>query len=78
MSEGRFEQEYYASVYPDYARQNPPRKLQFYRELVERVAPLRAPMRILDIGCAFGAFLSALDVAINRLKRAGFGASTFR
>jgi len=61
MSEGRFEQEYYASVYPDYARQNPPRKLQFYRELVERVATLRAPMRILDIGCAFGAFLSALD-----------------
>jgi SAM-dependent methyltransferase len=61
MSEARFEQEYYASVYPDYARQNPPKKLQFYRQLVERVAPLRSPVRVLDIGCAFGAFLSALD-----------------
>jgi SAM-dependent methyltransferase len=61
MSEARFEQEYYASVYPDYARQNPPKKLRFYRELVERVAPLRAPVRVLDIGCAFGAFLAALD-----------------
>ncbi|HKO22883.1 MAG TPA: class I SAM-dependent methyltransferase [Candidatus Eisenbacteria bacterium] len=61
MSEERFEQGYYDSVYPNYARQNPPKKLRFYREMVERVAPVRAPVRVLDIGCAFGAFLSALD-----------------
>jgi SAM-dependent methyltransferase len=59
--EGRFEQGYYAAVYPDYARQNPPRKLRFYRRLVERDAPAGGAVRILDIGCAFGAFLSSLD-----------------
>lgn len=73
--EGRFEEGYYAAVYPDYARQNPPRKLRFYREMVERVAlpagsgsgtgggarPADAPVRLLDIGCAFGAFLASLD-----------------
>lgn len=58
--EERFEQGYYERVYPDYARQNPPRKLRFYRRLVERGAPSGRAPRILDIGCAFGAFLSSL------------------
>ena len=65
-AEGRFEQDYYDTVYPDYARQNPPRKLHFYRELVERVAPRDRTPRVLDIGCAFGAFLSALNPGWDR------------
>jgi SAM-dependent methyltransferase len=64
--EGRFERGYYESVYPDYARQNPPRKLRFYRSLVERVVPPGRAPRILDIGCAFGAFLAALDPGWRR------------
>lgn len=59
--DGPFERQYYETVYRDYSRQNPPRKLLFYRGLVERTAPTGRPPRILDIGCAFGAFLSALD-----------------
>lgn len=61
-----FEREYYETVYRDYSRQNPPRKLRFYRRLVERAAPAGRASRILDIGCAFGAFLSALDPAWRR------------
>jgi len=60
-NEGRFEREYFETVYRDYSRQNPPRKLHFYRRLVEKVAPQNRPARVLDIGCAFGAFLSSLD-----------------
>jgi SAM-dependent methyltransferase len=71
--EARFEREYYEAVYPDYSRQNPPRKLGFYRRLVERVAPLDHPARILDIGCAFGDFLSMLDPGWER-----FGADVSR
>ena len=56
-----FEQEYFEANYRNYARQNPPWKLRFYRGLAERVAPAGRAPRILDIGCAFGAFLSALD-----------------
>jgi len=57
----QFEREYYESHYRDYARQNPPRKLKFYRRLAERAAGGKATPRVLDVGCAFGAFLSALD-----------------
>ena len=64
--EGPFERKYFETVYRDYSRQNPPRKLRFYRRLVERVGPTDRPARILDIGCAFGAFLSALDPAWHR------------
>lgn len=59
--DARFEESYFDSVYPDYSRQNPPRKLAFYRRLAERVAPPGGTVRILDVGCAFGTFLSALD-----------------
>lgn len=61
-----FERDYYETVYRDYGRQNPPRKLRFYRRLVERATPAGRPPRILDIGCAFGAFLSALDPTWQR------------
>jgi SAM-dependent methyltransferase len=60
-AEGPFEQRYYETAYRNYSRQNPPRKLRFYRGLVERGAPTDRAPRILDIGCAFGAFLSALN-----------------
>jgi len=60
-NEGRFEREYFETVYRNYSRQNPPRKLRFYRRLVQSVAPQDRPARILDIGCAFGKFLSSLD-----------------
>jgi len=59
--EGAFEREYYEANYRDYARQNPARKLRFYRRLAERASEGTSSPRILDIGCAFGAFLSALD-----------------
>ena len=64
--EGPFERKYFETVYRDYSRQNPPRKLRFYRRLVERMAPVGRPPRILDIGCAFGGFLSALDPTWQR------------
>jgi SAM-dependent methyltransferase len=62
----RFEREYYEANYRDYARQNPPRKLRFYRGLAERAAAGKPSPRILDFGCAFGAFLSALDPGWRR------------
>ena len=64
--EKRFEREYYEANYRDYARQNPPRKLQFYRGLAERAVAGKPSPRILDFGCAFGAFLSALDSTWRR------------
>ena len=63
---GKFEREYYEAHYRDYARQNPPRKLRFYRRLAERAAAGNPTPRILDVGCAFGAFLSALDPGWRR------------
>ncbi|TMQ54172.1 MAG: class I SAM-dependent methyltransferase [Candidatus Eisenbacteria bacterium] len=74
VPEARFEREYYETVYPNYSRQNPPRKLRFYRRLVERVAPIGRVPRILDIGCAFGVFLSALN---PKWRRFGTDVSQF-
>ena len=69
QGEARFERDYYESVYPNYTRQNPPRKLGFYRRLVGKAVPQGSSPRLLDVGCAFGAFLSSLDP-----KWARFGA----
>lgn len=63
---GAFERDYFEKVYRNYARQNPPRKLRFYRSIVDRVAPKDRDPRILDIGCAFGAFLSHLPPSWSR------------
>jgi len=73
-AEGAFERDYFEKTYRDYARQNPDRKLRFYRGLVERVAPRDRAPRILDIGCAFGLFLSSLD---SRWERFGIDVSGF-
>jgi len=64
--DGTFERDYFEKTYRNYARQNPPRKLRFYRRLVEGAAPRARNPRVLDIGCAFGAFLSELDPAWER------------
>ena len=58
-----FDQSYYATSYADYDRQNPPRKLAYYRDLVTRaLSPSAATApTVLDLGCAFGRFLAALD-----------------
>jgi SAM-dependent methyltransferase len=79
-----FDREYYEKNYGSYERQNPPRKMEFYRSLLERHA--RRGGRILDVGCAFGTFLGSLgpewerfgsdvsEYAIERAKRAVPGA----
>jgi SAM-dependent methyltransferase len=63
---GTFEKDYFENTYRNYARQNPRRKLRFYRGIVERAAPRDHTPRILDIGCAFGGFLSELNPAWQR------------
>jgi len=65
---------YFEQQYRNYRRQNPPRKLHFYRELVEAAAAGRARPRILDLGCAFGLFLSTLG---DRWDRFGVDASDY-
>jgi SAM-dependent methyltransferase len=59
-----FEADYYERNYRSYARQNPPKKMTFYRRLLEQAraaSNMGEPPRVLDIGCAFGTFLSSLD-----------------
>ena len=63
---GRFERTYFDEAYRDYAAQNPPRKLRFYGELAARGARGADGARILDVGCAFGAFLAWLGPAWSR------------
>jgi SAM-dependent methyltransferase len=72
--ESQFERDYFEKTYRNYSRQNPHRKLRFYRGLVEGAAPRDRTPRILDIGCAFGAFLSELDPG---WKRFGIDVSEF-
>lgn len=70
----QFEQEYFARHYRDYERQNPPRKLAFYRQLIEPAAVGVARPRVLDLGCAFGRFLEALG---PKWERYGLDVSQF-
>jgi SAM-dependent methyltransferase len=70
----RFEREYFERSYRSYRLQNPPRKLAFYRGLVEKAAARHRRPRILEIGCAFGDFLAALD---GRWVRSGLDASEY-
>jgi SAM-dependent methyltransferase len=69
-----FDRSYYVTSYRDYERQNPSRKLEFYGSLVELAIQGRDKPRILDIGCAFGTFLSRLD---SRWERYGIDASEY-
>ena len=65
MSRG-FDRAYFEGQYRDYARQNPPRKLAFYRALAEEAAAGAPRVRILDVGCGLGLFLAALPAAWSR------------
>ena len=56
-----FERAYYEQNYRNYSRQNPLRKLLHYKQAVESSVRRRERIRILDVGCAFGAFLGTLD-----------------
>ena len=58
-----FDATYYRQVYRDYEAQNPPAKLKFYASVIERHLAAGTPRRIHDMGCAFGAFLAALDAS---------------
>jgi SAM-dependent methyltransferase len=69
-----FGKDYFDRNYTDYAIHNPPRKLLFYRALVEHVMQGIDCPRILEIGCAFGLFLSVLDPT---WRRYGLDTSTY-
>ena len=56
-----FDKVYFETAYREYERQNPPKKMEFYRQLVCRVTKSLSKPRVLEIGCAFGKFLSTLD-----------------
>ena len=58
---GAFDERYFKTYYRDYVAQNPPRRLRFYAQMIERYLAPGAPRRIHDIGCAFGRFLGSLD-----------------
>jgi SAM-dependent methyltransferase len=61
-----FDENYYSSVYPNYKLQNPPRKLHFYRDLVAKHLGNRKSPAVLDMGCAFGAFVSVMPKEWDR------------
>jgi SAM-dependent methyltransferase len=69
-----FDRSYFETQYASYEHQNPPRKMAFYRRLAEAAAADCANPRILDIGCAFGFFLSTLG---SRWERFGIDASEY-
>jgi SAM-dependent methyltransferase len=59
-----FDQSYYTTYYPDHDLKNTPRKLAYYRDtLVRFLASGPTPPKVLDLGCAFGSFVAALDPA---------------
>lgn len=61
MAHEVFDAGYFKTRYRDYVAQNPPRRLRFYADTIERHMAPGAPRRIHDIGCAFGRFLGSLD-----------------
>ncbi len=69
-----FDRDYFETQYRDYARQNPPRKLDFYVAAAGRAVQEVARPRVLDIGCAFGLFLQRLG---DRWDRTGVDASAY-
>jgi len=63
----QFGAEYYETNYSNYERQNPARKMRFYRGLVNKHLPRMSHPRVLDLGCAFAKFLGYLDPSWSRL-----------
>jgi SAM-dependent methyltransferase len=75
VSETTFDEGYYAAVYPDYTKQNPPNKMRFYRGLVEAAMPKGVVRpKVYDLGCAFGVFLASLP---DTWEKFGSDASAF-
>jgi SAM-dependent methyltransferase len=61
-----FQKDYFRKAYRNYERQNPLRKMLFYKRLVERSAGTDKPARLLEVGCAGGRFLSHADASWAR------------
>jgi SAM-dependent methyltransferase len=57
----RFDERYFSSVYKNYDHQNPSHKIRFYHSLAHKVLEDKVNPRILEIGCARGAFLKSAD-----------------
>jgi SAM-dependent methyltransferase len=64
-----FGEAYFATTYRDYRRQNPARKLEFYRSVVEHHMPEKLPIRVLDVGCGMGGFLACLRASDPKRSR---------
>lgn len=61
MKPFRFEKSYYDAYYRNYSRQNPHGKMIFYKRLVEDALGRHEGLRVLDAGCAFGAFAAVVN-----------------
>jgi SAM-dependent methyltransferase len=63
-SPAKFLKSYFDDFYIDYELQNPRKKMAFYKKLVEHAVPgatrPHPRPRLLEMGCAFGFFLSSL------------------
>ena len=71
---------YFATTYRDYLRQNPSRKLEFYRSVVEQHMPAKPKIKVLDVGCGMGGFLGCMrasDPARRRLTLTGVDVSEY-
>ncbi len=55
-----FDENYYRTFYKNYTRQNPSRKLRFYETLLIKHLGKSESVKLLDVGCAFAAFLGSL------------------
>ena len=73
-AEAKFDEHFYRRHYVSYELQNPPRKLRFYRQLLEDAAGRAPGLRILELGCAFGHLLATLDPS---WRLSGLDASQF-
>ncbi len=69
-----FGQDYFTSIYRHYEAQNPAYKLAYYQRLLAEAAPTCDKPRILEIGCAFGKFLTSLD---SRWEKCGVDVSDY-
>jgi len=65
-SPAAFGENYYQTVYRNYNRQNPPRKLNFYQKLLTSHLRQTQSVKLLDVGCAFAAFLKSLPQSWER------------